>query len=138
MSSFVPKDCYVKINNIDLSDHVTDATLTVNGEQVDDTGMGAGTTYRCFLTGLLNWSLEVEFKQDYESGKVDATLWPLMGASAFTVEYRPRSGSRSGTNPAYTGSALLEAYPVISNRVGEMAKSRVVFRGSGTLSRLTS
>lgn len=145
MVQYVAKSCYFACDNgtadslVDLSDHVISATLTVNGEVIDNTAMASGTTSRAFLGGLLNWQLEVELQQDYASAKVDATLFPRIGGGTYnTVEYRPVAGSRSATNPGYTGEAILESYPVISNTVGELAKTRVVFRGNGALSRSTA
>jgi len=49
---------------------------------LDDTVMG--DTTRSNIAGLLNWSIDVEFLQDFASAKVDATLFALVGSASFT------------------------------------------------------
>ena len=90
------------------------------------------------LAGLLNWSIDVEFLQDFASAKVDATLFTLVGAAAFTVTVKPTSGSVSATNPSFSGSAVLESYPPMSGSVGDLETASATFRSAGTLTRATS
>lgn len=136
MAQFVAKTCYLTLAGVDLSDHVVSATLTSNSEIIDSTAMGSTTTSRSFLGGLLNWQLEVEFQSDYATGKVESTLTALVGTSVAMV-FRPATGAKAAGNPEYTGNAFLESFPVIANTVGELAKTRLMFRGTGALSRTT-
>jgi hypothetical protein len=136
MATFVYTDASVVVNSVDLSDHVKSCTLNYEAEMLDDTVMG--DTTRSNIAGLLNWSIDVEFLQDFAAAKVDATLFSLIGAAAFTVTVKPTSGSVSATNPSFSGSAVLESYPPMSGSVGDLETASATFRSAGTLARATS
>ena len=136
MATFVYTDASVVVNSVDLSDHVKSCTLNYEAEMLDDTVMG--DTTRSNIAGLLNWSIDVEFLQDFASAKVDATLFSLVGAAAFTVTVKPTSASVSATNPSFSGSAVLESYPPMSGSVGDLETASATFRSAGTLARATS
>ena len=136
MATFVYTDASVVVNSVDLSDHVKSCRLNYEAEMLDDTVMG--DTTRSNIAGLLNWSIDVEFLQDFASAKVDATLFTLVGAAAFTVTVKPTSGSVSATNPSFSGSAVLESYPPMSGSVGDLETASATFRSAGTLTRATS
>jgi len=136
MATEVLTDAFVEINGTDLSDHVRQLTLNYEAEQEDDTVMGDDT--RASKPALKNWSLDVEFAQDWAASSVDATLFPLVGAAAFTVKIRKSTGSIAADNPEYTGNGVLESYPPLDNSVGELATSAITIQSAGTLSRNTS
>lgn len=136
MASFVLTNAYCLINAVDLSDHVKQIKVNYNAETPENTAMGSSTKTR--LPGLKDWSVEIEFNQDYAAAKVDATMFPLVGAAAVAVEFRPDAGARAVTNPAYTGSALLADYTPLGNKVGDVASAPIKLMGTGTLSRQTS
>jgi uncharacterized membrane protein len=85
--------------------------------------------------GLLNWTLDVEFFQDFAAAKVDATIFPLVGAVAFTVAVRPVNAAISATNPEYTGLVVVSSYPIVAGTVGEIAVAAVKFHSAGVLTR---
>ncbi len=137
MGAFIYKDAEVTVNGVDLSDHVLSATLNYSGDLQEQTAMGDGTRTR--LSGLKDWSMEFSFKQDYDSGSVDGTLFALVGGAAVVVTVRALDSAGVGeTNPTYSGSAVLESYPPLSGAVGELASTTVTFQSAGTLSRLTA
>lgn len=136
MAHLILKDASLTVNSVDLSDHVRSLTLNYEGELQDDTNMG--DTTRINLAGLLNWSIEVEFSQDFAASEVDATLFPLVGAAAFSCVVKPTSDSVSTSNPSFTGNAVLESYPILANAVGDQATTSVTFKSAGTLARATS
>lgn len=135
MATFVMTDGFVSINSVDLSDHVKRVTLNYEAETQDNTHMSDNT--RLMQGGLKNWSMEVEFSQDFASGEVDATLFSLVGTTT-TVIARPTSSSVSTTNPNFTGTALLTSYTPLSGTVGEQAPATASFVAAGDLSRATS
>lgn len=137
MAKLVLTDAEVVVNSVDLSDHVSSVTLNYSAELQDETAMGDGTRQR--LAGLKDWSVEVTFQQDFSSGEVDATLFSLIGAAAFTVTVMANKTAGVGvTNPRYSGSCVLESYPPFSNTIGELATATVTFQAAGTLSRNTA
>ena len=135
MAKFVLTDASLVINSVDLSDHVTSVTLNYEAELGDDTTMGSDT--RTNLGGLKNWSIDVEFTQNYASGKVDATLWGIVGASV-PIVLKPTSGAVSATNPSYSGNGVIGSYSPIGNSVGDVAMAPVTIAPAGTLTRATS
>lgn len=135
MASFVLTNAYCSINSVDLSDHVRSIKVNYSAETPDNTAMGSSTHTR--LPGLLDWSIDVEFNQDYASAKVDATLFSLVGAAAFAIEVRPVNATVTATNPKLTGNALLADYSPIGNKVGDVATAPIKLVGTGTLTRGT-
>ena len=133
MAIFVYTDAVVTINAVDLSDHVKSATVNYEAEMLDDTVMC--DTTRSNIAGLLNWSMEVEFLQDFAASEVDATLFPLIGAAAFAVAIRGTSAAVSATNPEFQGNAVLETYPPLSGTVGDLETASCTLRSAGTLTR---
>jgi len=100
MSAFVLTNAYVMINNVDLSDHVRSVTIDYSAETPESTAMGVATKQR--LPGLLDWKADIEFNQDYASGKVHATLFTLVGVST-TIIVQAVAGAESATNPKLPG-----------------------------------
>lgn len=138
MAIFCYKDAYLSINGTDLSDHVQECSCNFDAEMLDRTVMG--DDWRSFLPGLKNWEITVTFAQDYASGKVDATLWSLLGATAFPIVFKPNGSTTSSTNPKFTGNAVLANYNPIGGAVGDLAKAQVTLKaGDGDgLTRATS
>lgn len=136
MSDFAFTDAFVSINSVDLSDHVKQVTLDYSAEMLDATAMGDGT--RINLGGLKDWTISIEFKQDFTADEVDATLFSLVGAS-FPVIVRPVKSSAVGaTNPNYVATGILESYSPLGNQVGELAMAPVTIRPASALARATS
>lgn len=135
MAEFVFTDAHFEINSVDLSDHVRSARLSYEAETQDQTAMGDDT--REFVGGLKNWSMEIEFNQDFAAAQVDDTLFPLVGTQT-TVLLRPTSAAVGATNPNYTGTGLVASYNPMGGGVGDLAVTSVSIQPAGTLSRATS
>lgn len=135
MTELVLTDASVVCNSVDLSNRVRSITLNYNADAVENTAMGDTTHTR--LGGLKDWSVSIEFNQDYAAGSVDATLFPLVG-SVFTFTGKPASGAVSATNPSFSGSVLLESYQPINGSVGDLNTVSVNMVAAGALARATS
>ena len=135
MAELVLTDAFVSIGAVDLSDHVRQVTINYGADIEDSTAMGDTAHER--LGGLIDWSVDLEFNQDYAASEVDVTLFALVGTSAALV-LRPTSAAASATNPEYTGNAILESYNPIQGAVGGIAVAPVTFQGNGALARATS
>ena len=139
MASFVLKDFSFNIDDsggtpVDLSNHVQSVTLNIEADVQEDTAMG--DTYKTRLGGLLDWSLDLTFKQDFAAANVDATMFAILGKSG-TFTGKPTSGAVSATNPSYSGECILASYAPFGNSMGELATTTVRFQGNGTLTRAT-
>jgi hypothetical protein len=129
-------NAYVSINSVDLSTWTRSVKINYGAEVPETTAMGSSTKTR--LPGLKDWSIDVELNQDFAAAATDVTLFSLVGASAFAIEVRPTTSSRSTTNPGFTGNALLADYPPLGNKVGDVATTTIKLTGTGTLTRSTS
>jgi len=126
MAVFLATNNQIIVNGVDLSDHVTKVTTNDDRDKVDITAMGA--TNKVYAKGLGDGGCTIDFLQDFASGKVHATLQPLISsATPFNVEIRPVLAARSATNPAFLMSALLYSYPMLDNSVGDASSVSVEF-----------
>lgn len=126
----------VTVNSVDLSDHVKSVSISYGAEELDDTVMG--DTAKSRLPGLLDWSAEVEWVQDFAASEVDATLFPLVGAASFTFAVVPVNAAVSATNPNFNGNAILTSYQPMGGTVGQLLMAPSTFQGDGVLTRATS
>ena len=114
------KDASVVINSVDLSDHVESVALAYSAEAQEATVMGDTGIRR--LAGLLDWSLAITFRQDYDASEVDATIFSLVGAAAFSIAVRKSKTDGLGvTNPEYQGNGVIDGdYTPMGGTVGEV------------------
>tara|TARA_Y100000034_G_scaffold133229_1_gene198148 strand:- start:191 stop:607 length:417 start_codon:yes stop_codon:yes gene_type:complete len=138
MAVFAYTDASVTINSVDLSDHVTEATIEYSADEVEVTAMG--DTAHARIAGLTDSSISVTFNQDYAASEVDATLFSLIGAAAFNVVLKPTSGSVSATNPSFTQSSVLTSYNPQGGSIGDAGSTSASFSNAGGtgLARATS
>jgi hypothetical protein len=128
----------VVINAVDLSDHVASVALDVSIADVDTTAMSS-TGAKTRTGGLTDGKLDIVFRQDFNSSKVDATLWTAYtGKVPVTFQVNPTNAANSATNPAYTGSVLVTDYHPLSGQVGANLDVTVSWPVSGATSRATS
>ena len=121
----------VKINNVDLTDQCSAATLTRTVEALESTAFGG--TARVYVGGLENNELTVTLYMSYAANETYATLKDLVGTQ-LTVRVQPTSGVDSETNPGFVlTSSYLESLPVLSASLGELSTIDLTFRG-GTYS----
>jgi hypothetical protein len=135
MANLVLTNAYVSINSVNLSSYVKSVTLSYKSEMQDDTAMG--DTARSRIGSLKDWSLSVEFFQDYAGGAVDATLFSIVG-SVVPVEIRGVNTTVSATNPKYTGNAILETYQPVGGSVGDNLMAPITMSGVLNLTRGTA
>jgi len=137
MAELCFKDAYVLVGTTtaptNLSDHVRSVTINYAAEMLDKTAMTDDSRSR--LAGLKDWSVTIEFNQDYATGSVDATLFDMVGSSATRVLVKPTTAIVGAGNPRFYGNALLESYPPVGGSVGDLATVSVTFQGDGDLTR---
>jgi hypothetical protein len=120
------KDADIKINGVDMSDHINKVTVMTTFNQVDVTAFGA--RYKEIGQGLGDASITCDFFADFDASSVDQTLWPLsQSGSIFPVVVKPTSATVSATNPTYTMLAVLSNYNPIDGSVGTASVTSVVF-----------
>ena len=135
MARIVLTNAVVKINSVDLSDHVASVELSQEVEEVETTAFGDSAQTR--TGGLANNSLSLDFHQDFASGSVDATLNALVGGTA-SFEILANGTAASATNPKYTGTVLLTEWTPVSGAIGELATASITWPISGAVTRATA
>ena len=121
------------LNSVDLSDHVRSVTLDVAGAELDASTIS--DDWDVAVLGRKNFSLNIEFLDDFAASKTDVTLSAAFFAGtavAFTL--KPTSGTISSTNPEYQGNVLPNASPV-GGSAGDLLVKSVTLKGTGTLTR---
>jgi len=135
MARIVLTNAVVKINSVDLSDHVASVELAQEVEEVETTAFGDSARTR--TGGLANNSLSLDFHQDFASASVDDTLNALVGGTA-PFEILPNGTAVSATNPKYTGTVLLTEWTPVSGAIGELATASITWPISGAVTRATA
>lgn len=125
----------LKVNGVDLSDHVHAIEVQQNVADVDVTAMGATTQQHA--AGLKDDRIIVTFYQDFASAKVDATLNGLVGSSTgATIVAYANGTTATSTAPSYTmvGNPF-EYSPIALSAPGDASTTQVTFlpaQGVGT------
>jgi hypothetical protein len=134
VAKFVATDYNITINGTSFSSSLAAATLDITVEEQDTTSFG--NTARTRIGGLQDASLSLDFHQDFGSGAVDATLFPLLGTNA-TVVIKPTSGTVTATNPSYSAVCLVTQYQPFASSVGDLATLSVSWPVTGSVTRGT-
>ena len=131
MAKFVLKNCYVSVNGVDISDHVTSVTVNLVKDEVETTSFSGGGRER--IAGLKDDSFEVNIQQDFAASEIDDLLYPLWNnETEFTVEVRPTSSAVGATNPKYSGTCILLEYQPLAGDVGSLSETSVTFPSQRT------
>lgn len=126
----------VKINAIDITDHVTSATLTQSADELEITSLSDSA--RKYVAGLQTGTLDLEFLNDFAAANVCATLQSAIYTTV-TAKLVPGPGTTiSATNPLYTVSILINNLTPIAGAAGEMSSSSLSFTCNSTIVQTTS
>lgn len=121
----------------DLSDHVDSVSIEWKKDTQETTAMGSGSRNR--IPGLYDWTITVNFQQDFTAGSVDAAIYAAFTATTNpTITVKTTNAAASATNPWFTGTCIVPTYSPLSGKIGDTAMISVQFQGSGVLSRQTS
>lgn len=143
MAQFYVTTGFVEVNSVDLTDHVKSYSVDLRKDQIDDTALqtATGSEAHSFLAGLENNEITIEFQQDFDSGKVDATLHAMWAAGVSqTIKVRAAvgTGSPESTNPEYQIDCQLLDYTPMSGAIGDEALTSVTFLGTSIATRQVS
>jgi hypothetical protein len=136
MPRIVLNNANITINSVDLSDLVASVTLNSSIDVVETTAFGTSNA-RTRIGGLADNSISLEFHQDYATGEVEATVYPLLGNTT-TIVVKPNGATTSATNPAYTMTALISEWTPLNGSVGELATASVTWPVSGAITKTTA
>ena len=131
MAVFLNNKVGVKVNSVDLSDHVTSVTLNRSFDELEVTAMG--DTGHKFVKGLEASSVTISFLIDTASANVLATLQAAWGTNVTCVLLQEKGTAVSATNPLYTFTALVNNTTDINGGVGDLATQDVTWNISGAV-----
>jgi Flp pilus assembly protein TadG len=136
MAVFLNNKVGVKVNSVDLSDHVTSVTLNRQFDELDVTAMGDGS--RKAVKGLESSSVTIDFLNDTAAANVLATLQSAWGTTVTLVLLQEKGTAVSATNPLYTMSVLVNGTQDINGAVGDIGSQSVTWNCNSTVAVTTT
>lgn len=131
MAVFLNNGVGVKVNSVDLSDHVNQVTLNRNFDQLEVTAMG--DSGHKFIKGLEASSITLDFLNDTTSASVLQTLQAAWGTNVTLVLLQNKGTAVSATNPLYTMTVLVNNTTDINGATGDLSTQNVTWQVSGTI-----
>lgn len=136
MAVFMSNKVGVKVNTVDLSDHVTAVTLNRSFDELEVTAMG--DSGHKFVKGLEASSVTIDFLNDTATANVLATLQAAWGTNVTIVLLQEKGTIVSATNPLYTMTCLINNTTDINGAVGDLSTQSLSFNVSGTVAVATT
>jgi hypothetical protein len=125
MAIFLNNKVGLKINAVDLSDHVTSVTLNRAADELEVTAMG--DTAHKFVKGLESGTLTVSFLNDTATSQVLQTLNSTFGTTVAVKMLQDKVAAVAATNPLYTFDILVNNLTPINGATGDMATQDITF-----------
>ena len=125
MAVFLNNKVGLKINAVDLSDHVTSATLNQAFDELEVTAMGDSA--HKFVKGLESATLTVSFLNDTAAANVMATLRAAFGTTVAVKMLQEKGTAVGATNPLYTFDILVNNLTPINGAVGDLGTQDITF-----------
>jgi hypothetical protein len=135
MPRLVLTNASVVFGSTDLSDYISSISLNSTFDIVETTAFG--NTAKTRVAGLADNSVTFEFHQDYATGEVEQTIYPLLG-TAVSVVAKPVAGTTTSINPQYAFSAVVSEWTPLNGSVGELATASVTWPISGAITKTTT
>lgn len=137
MASRVLTNGYLLLNSVDLSTELVGIDENFTTDISDDTGMGV--TDKSYAIELDDADFSLDFKGEFGTGSVEATLWAIRaGRAAVAMVVASDGSSASASNPKYTVSVILKSWGPISGKAGGKAGIRAQMQVTGGVTRATS
>ena len=129
MAVFLNNNVGVKINDVDLSDHVSAVNLVRKFDELEVSAMG-DTAHR-FVKGLEASSVQIDFFNDTATANVLATLQASWGTTVTLKLLQVKGTAVSATNPLYTMPILINNTTDINGNVSELSTQSITFTVNG-------
>ena len=136
MAVFMSNLVGVKVNSVDLSDHVTNVVLNRNFDELEVTAMG--DSGHKFVKGLEASSITIDFLNDTATASVLQTLQAAWGTNVTVVLLQSKGTAVSATNPLYTATCLINNTTDINGATGDLSTQSLSMNVSGTVAVATT
>jgi hypothetical protein len=133
MPRLVLTNAYISVGGVDLSDLVASVTLNETFDVIETTAFSS-TAAKTRVAGLEDNSITLEFHQDYATGEVEQTIYPLLGTSAAVI-VKPNGSTTGAFNPSYTCNAIISEWTPLNGTVGELATASVTWPVTGAITK---
>ena len=124
MAIFLSNGVVVTLNSVDLSDHVTSATINRSFDELEVTAMGDSA--HKFVKGLEASTITLDFLNDTAASEVLQTLQGAWGTTV-TLTLKQTSAAISATNPEYQTTVLVNNTTDINGAVGDISTQSITF-----------
>lgn len=127
MAVFLSNGVQVTLNSVDLSDHVTSATINRVFEELEISAMGDSA--RKFTKGLETSTITLDFLNDNAAsgaGSVRAALQAAWGTTV-PILLKQTNAVVSTTNPEYQTTILVNNTTDINGAVGDISSQSITF-----------
>jgi hypothetical protein len=127
MAVFLSNGVQVVLNSVDLSDHVTSATINRVFEELEISAMG--DTARKYTKGLETSTITLDFLNDNlasGAGSVRAALQAAWGTTV-PITLKQTNAVVSTTNPEYQSTILVNNTTDINGAVGDISSQSITF-----------
>jgi hypothetical protein len=118
MAIFLSNEVVVTLDSVDLSDHVTSATINRVFDELEVTAMG--DTSHVFVKGLEASTITLDFLNDTATTNVLQTLQAAWGTTV-ALTLKQTSAATSATNPLYSTTVLINNTTDINGAVGDIS-----------------
>jgi len=133
MARIVLTNAFISVGGVDLSNLVSSVSLSSTFDVVETTAFSSSPT-KTRVAGLADNSITLEFHQDYATGEVEQTIYPLLGTVAAVI-VKPNGATTSAFNPSYTCQAVISEWTPVNGAVGELASASVSWPVSGAITK---
>jgi hypothetical protein len=127
MAIFLSNGVQVTLNSVDLSDHVTSATINRSFDELEVTAMGDSA--HKFTKGLEASTITLDFLNDNAAsgaGSVRATLQAAWGTTV-PITLKQTNAVVSTTNPEYQTTILINNTTDINGAVSDISSQSLTF-----------
>ena len=125
MAVFLNNKVGLKMNSVDLSDHVTSVTLNRAFDELEVTAMG--DTAHKFVKGLESGTVTVSFLNDTATSSVLQSLNGMFGGTYEVKLVQDKVAAIGATNPLYTFDVLVNNLTPINGAVGDIGTQDITF-----------
>ena len=129
MAIFLNNKVGVKVNSVDLSDHVTSVTLNRTFDELEVTAMG--DTGHKFVKGLEASSVTIDFLNDMASSETLLTLQAAWGTTVEVKLIQDSTAAVGANNPLYTFNVLVNNTTDINGDVASVGMQSVTWNVQG-------
>jgi hypothetical protein len=124
MAIFLSNEVVVTLNAVDLSDHVTSATINRVFDELEVTSMG--DTSHVFVKGLEASTITLDFLNDTATSNVLQTLQAAWSTTV-ALTLKQTDAATSATNPLYSTTVLVNNTTDINGAVGDISTQSITF-----------